>query len=245
MISIALMIIFLVIFLNLKREHQFYVLTLCILFPFTLGSVKSIPSVRISEWLNPILLLMLLSELYPLRGFNKLAQQLSFKGIGFFFIAFTILIIWGVNSYLNHEVFVQQEIGISMSNVRGLVRTYFNIINNIIIFFNVILFMFLYHKEINIEKWLNLIIIVSLALGFIRLAAFFFDINVPFMASGYGYGVGTTLYGGQAFRLSGLTAIAGFGLSALLAKLHITKKLNYIFTLIFLAFAFLLSLIHI
>ena len=238
MISLALIIIVIFVFLHLTREHQFYFLTVCILFPITLGTLGALSSVRIIEWLNLIVFLILLNELFPMRGKNLEKKHLSFKGLEIFFLAFIVIIIWAGNSVLVNEVFEKVEIGISVGRERGVLRTYFNIINNILTYFNFIIFMYLYHKDINILKWLNLILYSSLAFGALIMISFFLDINIPFFAAKYSYGTGTDYYGGLAFRISGLTEAAGYGFSVILAKYHITKKINYYFLFLFFVFTF-------
>jgi len=71
MISIALSLIFLIIFLTSKRNVQFYLFTLAVLFPFTFGNIKSIPNVQIIEWLNPVVFLIIINELIPIDRVKK------------------------------------------------------------------------------------------------------------------------------------------------------------------------------
>ena len=236
MISIVLSLIFLIIFLTSKRNVQFYLFTLAVLFPFTFGNVKSIPNLQIIEWLNPVVFLIIINELVPVNRVRLNQQHLSFRGLELFIFALLILITWTIVSYVNNEVLIEHY----FSSVRktGISRTYFNIFNSVILFFNTAAFIKLFYEEIDFEKWLNLIIYVSLLIGFLRITAFVFKFDLPFFANIYNYGAGTQIYGGMALRLGGLSEVAGFGIAALLAKHYLTQEINIYLVIIFIMFVF-------
>lgn len=236
MISIALSLIFLLIFLTSKRNVQFYIFTLVVLFPFTFGNIKSVPNVQIIEWLNPVIFLIIINELVPVNRVRQSQQHISFRGLELFIFAFIVLITWTIISYINNQILIEKFFGGVVKT--GISRTYFNIFNNVLLFFNTAVFIKLFYKEIDFEKWLNLLIYISLLIGFLRISAFVMKFDLPFFANLYNYGKGTQIYGGLAFRLGGLTEVAGFGIAALLAKHYLVKKINIYYLIIFILFVF-------
>ena len=237
MISIALSLIFLIIFLTSKRNVQFYLFTLAVLFPFTFGNIKSIPNVQIIEWLNPVVFLIIINELIPIDRVKKNQQRLSFKGLELFVFAIIILFTWGLVSYFNNQVFIEKFFGDIKAT--GITRIYFNIFNTGLLFFNTIAFLKIHFDEIDLEAWLNVIIYTSLGIGLLRLIAFFLSFNIPFLSGLYNYGDASSHFGGVAIRLGGLTEVAGYGIAALLAKHYLVDKLNTILLIIFTLFLFM------
>jgi len=215
---------------------QFYLFTLAVFFPFTFGSIKSIPNVQIIEWLNPLVLLIIINEVVPINRVRQNQKHLSFRGLELFIFALLILITWTIISYINNQILAEKLFGGAIKT--GIFRTYSNIFNSVLIFFNTAIFLKLYYQEINFEKWLNLIIYISLFIGFLRISSFVLKFDLPFFANLYNYGKGTQIYGGLAFRLGGLTEVAGFGIAALLAKHYLVKQINLYYLIIFVLFVF-------
>jgi len=243
MLSIALMLLTIVIYIKLNKLQQFTLLSLSALLPFTYGSFRSIPNFLFIEWLTAVTLIILLFELAPPFFSGRKTPQIAFNGTGLFLLAIVILATWSIISILNNEIFANQLIS---GDQTGTKRTYFNIFNNILLFFTTVIFVSVYFKEINFEKYFKILLISAIVLGVLRIATHFGGFRIPFMANLFEYGgefgskAAQAKYGGVAYRLGGLTNIVIVGIPALFALAVIKGKLNW-FALIILFFLLFLS----
>lgn len=222
------------IFLSQNRFIQFCIFSLACLIPFSSGNFGSIPDFRVIEWLTPLFFLVTLNDFIPLKGPKT---RISFSGVRIFIIAITILLIVTVNSYFQNEIFSTLS---PQFKSTGTKRMYYMIFIQIMIFFSTILFLYKNHMEINFEKWLKVIFVFALVFGLIRVFAYFFDFDTPFVAGGFDYSPpGRSRFGGIAYRIGGLSDVATLGLCALLGLYHIQKKVYIIPSIIFSGLFFL------
>lgn len=243
MMSLIIIPVFAIIYLRLSKFYQFVVLTFSSLLPFSLGDFRSIPNFQLIEWIPFVTLLILVNDLIPINRIEKNTKIIRFKGIGIFVFAMIILIIWTLVSYFGNEVLTKSIVSV---NNAGTTRLYFNIFNNILLFFVVIIFVAVYFESINFEKFFKILLYGSLVLGFLRLASYFWDFNLPFLTGEFVYGgeysspYSKLKYGGTAYRLGGLTDVVSFGIPALFSYYLFKKKFNFM-AMILLFFLLFLS----
>ncbi|GEM_PF-3054126 len=233
MISLALILLFLFIFVHLKRETQFYIFSIIVFYPFTFGRLKSIPYLLIMEWLTPVFFLILLNDLFPVNKTVIKRTKISYRGLEIFILALIALAIWTFHSYLTHEILSDISRG-------GTFRFYYKIILNILTFFTVIFFFIQYYEDFDIEKWLKILIIISVILGVTRIITYFLDINIPVLAGTFKYNPGAIRrFGGVAFRIGGLSRVTEVGLGALFALNYLTGKNRLALIITFFIFVFM------
>jgi O-antigen ligase len=237
MISIPLIIITIVIYLRLNRFHQFMVFSFAALYPFTFGDLRSIPSLLIIEWLTIVTFISLINELISVNSINKGLKKIKFKGVGIFIFAFVILVFWLIISFINNEILAQQII---TADTVGTKRTYFDIINNILLVFTTIVFVTTHFEKINVEKFLKAILYVSLIIGFIRIFTFYFQMETPLLTGLFEYNSKEMItYSGVSYRFSGLDYVAEIGVPALFGLYIYKNKLNLFALVLMLIFVFL------
>ncbi len=233
MISLAVILLFLFVFIHLRRETQFYIFSIIVFYPFTFGRLKSIPDLLIMEWLTPFFFLILLNDLFPVNKAVINRIKISYRGVEIFIVALIVLAIWTFQSYLTHEILAENTQG-------GTARFYYKIILNIMLFFTVIFFFIQYYEEFDIEKWLKLLITISVFLGVVRIVTYFLDINIPLLAGTFKYNPGAIRrFGGIAFRIGGLSRVTEVGLGALFALNYLTGKNRLPLIITFFIFVFM------
>ncbi len=233
MISLAIILLFLFVFLHLKRETQFYIFSIIVFYPFTFGRLKSIPDLLIMEWLTPFFFLILINDLFPVNKAVVNRIKISYRGLEIFIVALIVLAIWTFQSYLTHEVLAENVQG-------GTARFYYKIILNIMLFFTVIFFFIQHYEEFDIEKWLKLLITISVFLGVVRIVTYFLDINIPLLAGTFKYNPGAIRrFGGIAFRIGGLSRVTEVGLGALFALNYLTGRNRLMLIITFFIFVFM------
>ena len=203
MISIILVLIGIAVFLKLNKFYQFTVLSISALLPFSFGDFRSIPSFLFVEWLTVVTFLMLINELNPLHSMEKRIKIIKFKGLEIFIFAIIILITWSIVSFVNYEILYKSYK--MVDNKIGTTRMYFNIFNNVLLFFTTIIFVGVYFKELDFERFFRVLYIAPIIIGVLAYIAFLRDINLPFLAGTFGYNeaynkVMAAKYGGQAYR---------------------------------------------
>ena len=242
MISITLVIISIIIFLKLSKFYQFTILSLTVFLPFTFGDFRSIPSLLFVEWLTVVTFLMLVNELVPLHSIEKRIKIIKFKGIELFIFAILILITWTIVSFINYEILYQPIKNIE--NKTGTNRLYFNIFNNILLFFTVIIFSVVYHDKLDFERFFKVLYTISIFIGLTAILAYIWEFNIPLIEGTFGYNTAynkvlAAKYGGQAYRLGGMAEIVTLGLPALFAHYIIKKKISLFALILLLFFAFM------
>lgn len=241
MISTILVPIGLVVYLKLNRFYQFVVLSLAALLPLSFGNFRSVPNLHFIEWIPFFTLLMLINELIPVKTVNRKQISLSYNGLQLFIFALIILLVWAAHSFISNELLVSTIKHIKPKNT---IRTYFRIVNNIIIFFTTIIFVNLYFEEIDFEKYFKILLSVALFLGLIRIASHFLDFKIPLLEGAFDYGgeygkFAKAKYGGTAFRLGGLSEVVIIGIPALFARYLYTRKMDFVALLLLLLFLFM------
>jgi hypothetical protein len=233
MISLILILILIITFLILKRQYQFVFFSIAALFPLTLGGIGSIPSLLVIEWIPLVTFLFLINQLVSVKSTRHQLGTLKFRGIEIFIFALLILITWIIISYINNEILAEK---IRTDSSTGIKRTYFNVFNNVLIFFTTIIFFASQYEKISVEKFLKSILYITLLIGFIRLFTFYFHIKFPLFTGFFAYS-GLQAEGAQ--RFAGLDVVAMIGISAQFSLYVYKNKLNFFILLILLIFLFL------
>ncbi|MBK7978539.1 MAG: O-antigen ligase family protein [Ignavibacteriae bacterium] len=241
MITTLLVPIGAVVFLSLNRFYQFTVLSLAALLPFSFGNFRSIPNFQFIEWMPILVFLLLINEFIIINKARSKEKRLNFNGLQIFIFSILILIIWAAISYFQNEVFTTYYT--NMANT-GKTRIYFTIINNIILYFSVSIFIVQYFEQIDFQKFFKTLLYIALFLGFLRIIAHFLDFNIPFLSGAFDYGgeygkYRKIQYGGTAYRLGGLSEVVIIGIPSLFAIYVSDKKINYFALLSLLFFLFL------
>lgn len=237
MISLILVLLGAVVFLRLSKFYQFVVLSMSALLPFSLGNFRSIPDLLIVEWLTIITFVMLLNELISVRSLNKEFEKISFKGAEIYIFALGILVIWSVVGFIRNEIIA--SVPVTGYNT-GSKRIYFDIFNNVLLFFTTIIFVAVHYDEIDFEKFFGIILFLSIIIGFVRIFSYFMGFNVPFLAGTFKYDPeAMSQYGGVAYRFGGMTDVVAIGIPALFSLYALKGKFNFIALLILFLFLFL------
>lgn len=242
MISIILVIVSIIIYIKLNKLYQFTVLSISALLPFSFGDFRSIPDLLFVEWITIVTFLILINEIVPLHSIEKKIKVIKFKGLELFILAIMILVIWSLVSFLKNEVFYESYK--TVTSKLGSTRMYFNIFNNILLFFTTIIFVGIYYKELEFQKIFKILYILPLFIGVGAYIAFLKDFNLPLLAGTFGYNeaynkVMAAKYGGQAYRLGGMAETVTLGLPALFAYYILTKKMSLAALLLMLFFVFI------
>lgn len=242
MISIVLIIVSIIVFLKLNKFYQFTILALAVFLPFSYGDFRSIPSLLFVEWLTVIVFLMLINELIPLHSLEKKIHVIKFKGIEIFIFAILILLIWTVVSFVNYEILYQSYKYVESRT--GTTRLYFNIVNNVLLFFATIMFTVVYFEQIDFAKFFKFLYVTSIFVGVVAYLAYVKDFNIPILAGTFGYNeaynkVFAAKYGGQAYRLGGMAETVTLGIPALFAYYIIKKKISIVALVLLLFFVFI------
>ena len=241
MISTILIPIGIIIFLKLNKFYQFLVLSLSALLPFSFGDFRSIPSLQFIEWLTLTTFLMLINELVPTNRVEKRLKTIKFKGIEIFIFAILLLITWTIVSFVNHEILSQS---FRDTGKTGTTRIYFNIFNNILLFFTTIIFVTVYFEKIDFENFFNILLTIALVLGVLKLISYFIiDFQIPLLSGAFDYtgeysSARQAQYGGKAYRFGGLSEVVIVGIPSLFACYLYNKRLNIPGLLLLLIFLF-------
>lgn len=234
MFSLGLTLIGMIVFVFQKRKIQFYIFSLSAFFQFTLGDFRSVPELLLIEWITPIFFIILVNEMIPLSGLKRSEKLIDFRGTEMFIVGIILLIVTVAVSFGKNEMFNS----INLSGGTGTKRTYFGIVNNILIFFTTVIYLSRYFSELDIPEFIKLMLITSVTIGLLRLATYFLGFSFPLMSGGFGYGDSSTSFGGIAFRIGGLQEATIVGVSALFADFYLKKKPNifYAFCLLIIQF---------
>ncbi|MFW9929609.1 MAG: O-antigen ligase family protein, partial [Candidatus Thorarchaeota archaeon] len=164
-------------------------------------------------------------------------NKIKYKGIEIFIFAIILLIIWVVVSLIKNQILAQNVAGTQT----GVKRTYFNIFNNILIFFTTIIFFSTQYYKISVEKLIKTILYVTVVIGFVRIFTYHFGLPTPLLTGFFAYNTGTMQMGGGeiAQRFAGLDYATAIGLPALFALYIYKNKLNFFILITFLIFLFL------
>lgn len=156
--------------------------------------------------------------------------------------AIFVLMVWAAVNYMKHPVLAEKLMGVSES--AGGLRTYYTIFIGVSVFFACMWFA-RYESETGPfwNRFLIFLICFSLFLGIIRIFSHFFSFDIPFVFSVFRYSgaLSYSTYGGEAYRIGGLSETAVIGMAAVLA---LRSKANFTITdvLLLICFGLLLFL---
>lgn len=197
---ISILLVALIYFFYIPWKYKFILFSLLIFFPFTFPRNFPLPFKYMSEIVSPILFIFLAFEIW--------AEKKAFfsKKASIFFVAIGIITLWALLSYIKTPV-VGRTFGASSVAQLGL-RTYVLILTGTSTFF--VGFWFFRYKEINVERWLLLLLGLALIIGNLRILGF----NIPLLSNFSGVASETKRYAAtDGLRVTsklGITALVGF-----------------------------------
>lgn len=233
--SLILVPIGIIIFLRLNKSYQFLVLSLAALLPFSFGNFSSVPNLLLIEWLPLVVFISMINELVPVHSIEKKIRKIKFKGLEIFIFAIIILIIWTIISIINNEILKPAF----LSGETGTKRLYFNIFNNILLFFTTIIFVVTYYEKIEFNSYFKIILYTSLVVGGLRMITYIINYPMPLLAGGFNYGGAQNKAGETVLRFGGMTDVVVVGIPALFSLYVVNGKLNKFGLLLLLIYLFL------
>ena len=237
MVSLILIPISIVIFLRLNRNYQFIMFTMVALYPFSFGDLRSVPDLFVIEWLTIITFISLINQLVPVYSSSKRLKLVKYRGIEIFVFATIILAVWTMISFVNNEILSTVTVSGEAGGTR---RTYFDIFNNILIFYTTIIFFATQYEKLDVEKILTVVLYSSVLIGIVRAAAFYLRMKTPLLSGIFDYNPASEIdLGTSAQRLLGLDFVAAIGISAQFALYIYKKKFKLVVLFILLIYLFL------
>jgi hypothetical protein len=213
------------------------IFSLAALYPFTFGDLRSIPDFLVIEWLTLVVFVSMMNKLIIVNSLNNNFKKLKLKGIEIFNFALLILIMWAIVSIINNEIIKQK---IVIGGETGTKRAYFDIFNNVLIFFTTIIYFVINYRDIDIQRFLKTILYISLAVGVVRGMTFYLRITTPLIGGIFTYDpISSVSEGLKAQRLLGLDYVADIGIPALFSLYVFKNRINLIALFILLIFLFL------
>jgi hypothetical protein len=227
-VIIVIILVALPIFLWMSIQQKFILFSLSIFIAFNFPDSFFLPMNEWSEIIAPVMCLFLFLELL-----NNRKQIFSGKA-ALFLLAIVILIVWTIAGYIRNPVSGMLTFGSSFEG--GGLRRFYLIFVGVTIFFTS--FWFFRYKEIDIQKWLLLLIVASSIIGLLRLIGFYNDIYIPLLGQMFTNVLESNSRGGYV-RIGGLGGMAALGISSLLTLFY-KKRINLLGYVLFVWFLFLL-----
>lgn len=204
----ALLLMFIFIFF-VPWKQKFILFSFLIFYPFTFPKHFPFPVKHWSEVLAVILFILFFVELIIER------KPLLSKKASLFLSAVGILLLWTIINYIKNPV-GGQTFGAKTIGQVGL-RSYLVIVTSICTFF--VSYWFFKYKEINIERWLFMLLITNLVIGNLRLM----EIRIPFFDESF---LEASEEKAQYVSIGGLRTTALIGISTLFS-LYYKRKLGF------------------
>lgn len=230
--SVTLLVpLFVVFIFSTEGNVKFIILSLVALFPFTIGHFAGKEVIAI-EIIAPLVFI------YMLYDTAKNKNSLFPKRVKLFLVVLFVFLISVIIHYLSRPVSAE-ILGATSEYNRGL-RNYYIIISGIFVYFASL--WFFAYTGFKDEPWLKMVIIISIALGLLRLLSYSLNFQIPFIWGSFRYAENpSTHFGGITHRIGGLDTVGIIGFAALVAYSH-KKNIKFfeILTFIFL-FAILVS----
>jgi O-antigen ligase len=219
-------ILFLIFF---SLEKRFIVFSLAAFFPIMLqGKLGPINLPKAIELIAPIFCFLLIIEIVK----NK--QSFYSRKAFIYFVAIGVIALWSLISFIKRPL-VGQAFG---GGTEGGLRAYITIFIGITTFLSS--FWFFRYKELNAKRWLILIMVVSLLLGYLQLIGFFAHFKIPFLGSVFNIHIDTTrelvakYYRYSFYRIGGLDYMALLTITCLLTLFY-RKKWNLFSIFVFIS----------
>jgi hypothetical protein len=209
----AAMFLFCTVYFSLRTK--FIILFIAALYPFSMGTVAG-KDILLIEAIAPVLFLSI--------GYHLIKARDAFfpKGARLFLLMLLMFLGCVAYHFIVHPVSAE-IFGVSSEYNRGL-RIYYTIFISSIVYLSS-LWYFSYFYRGN-RPWLRLVLLISIAVGLIRLISYFSNVEIPFLAGTFRYSEDSAASVSKvAHRIGGLDTVSLVGFSALLASYH-RKKLD-------------------
>lgn len=201
-----------VIFLIFTSENiKFVLFTFAAFYPFMFkGGFKFISDPEWIIFVAPILCFLLIIELLSRR------QPLYSKKAYWFFVAVGVFALWAVVNYIKHPVLGQQFAGVSEK--QGGLRSYITVIVGVATF--LCSFWVFRYKQIDFNKWLRWLLILSVIIGVARAITYFTGQYLPFLGGPYKWHTFAQRDPHEPLRIGGLSDAVTVGIAILLSLMH-------------------------
>jgi hypothetical protein len=207
-------------FLLSSWRHKFIIFSIIIFFPLSFPRYFPLPMKSWIELIAPILCMVTILEII------KKGQSLFSRKASLYFVAIGVLALWSIVHYIMNPVLGQLTFGVKIDT--GGIRNYYHIFVCITIF--LCSFWFFKNNEINVERWLLMLLILSLVIGNLHIIGLFKDVSILKIFS---LGSHQILTGQLQYSSIPLRVLATLGTSLLLGLFH-NRKWNFYFIIIFL-----------
>ena len=226
----------LVIYLKLPLRLKMALLLFACLYPLSFGNVGPVPTFLWVEWMSPLVAGIMLYHIVADR--KRIFPEKCLPVLS----AILVLVIWAVINYMRHPVLAEKLMGVSES--AGGLRSYYTIFIGVSVFFACMWFA-RYESETGPfwNKFLKFLMLFSLLLGITRIFSHFFSFDIPFVFSTFRYSgaYSYSTYGGEAYRIGGLSETAVIGMAAVLAS-RIRASFSITYVLLLICFSLILFL---
>lgn len=221
-------------FVRSKSKVNFFAIVffLSSFFPLAFSAGGSI--FNFIEVIAPVAFMFLLFNiLYEDRPLHLKSSQIHYA-------ALIVLFIWSIISWFRYPLFGSTS-GIADGNLG--IKSYYRIIVGVFTFYICTWYIFYYIRG-NYLIFFKILLYFSLVIGFIRIASFILNFDIPFLYGSFRYDPeATTIYGGLTIRLSGLDYAGYCGGFSLLALRHSKESPGpVLFAVLFITFIVFLIL---
>ena len=226
----------LIIYFKLPFRLKIALLLLACLYPLSFGNVGPVPTFLWVEWMSPLVAGIMLYHIVSDR--KHIFPEKCLPAISAIFV----LIVWAAVNYMRHPVLAEKLMGASES--AGGLRSYYTIFIGVSVFF-VCMWFARYEAETGPfwNRFLTFLMYFSLFLGITRIFSHFFSFDIPFVFGVFRYApeLSFKTYGGEAYRIGGLSTTAIIGMAAFLA-LRIKASFSITDVILLICFALFLFL---
>jgi hypothetical protein len=201
-------------------NQKFTLLSLTVFIPFVFPAGIQLPLEKWIEVLAPLFAFILYFEILS-------HKQTPFpKKSALFLAAVAVLGLWSAVNYIKNPVLGSIAFGVDYMG--GGIRSYY------LIFIGITTFLcslwFFTYKELNVQRWLWILIIICLIIGDLRIIGYFQNFQIPFIGGTFKYGMYRQIERMLRYKeISGLQVQVGIGGLREMAALGISLVVSIIY----------------
>lgn len=227
----------LVIYLKLSLRLKMVLLLLGCFYPLSFGNVGQIQIFLWVEWMGPLVASILFYHIVSDK--KSILPKKCLPAISAIFV----LMVWAAINYMRHPVLAEKLMDVTED--AGGLRSYFTIFVGVCVFFSALWYSrYGGEAEAIWHKALWVLLLFSLFIGVLRAFSYFLSFDIPFVYGNFRWyymAFSFSLYGGEAYRIGGLSSSGTVGIAALLA-LRTGKRFKVMDVFLFICFGMILFL---